>query len=138
MSWGHFQRPACRQLFIRIGHHKTAGVKLAGGLTDIFLIFGKFAIAGDIHTINISFWFAMDHPFGKRFADTPALKEAGHHCTGTPIALFARNRPDKRIAVRRKGKGAIDPGFHANFLQNRISFKTEGEFMFDPVGLFLE
>ena len=29
-----------------------------------------------------------------------ALQEARHHCTGTPITILARHRPDQRIAIR--------------------------------------
>ena len=100
MGRRHFQRPACWQLFIRIGHHKAARIKLAGCLADIFPVFGKAAIAGNIHTIDICLCLAIYHPFGQRFADPAPLQETRHHRTGTPIARLARHGPYQRVAIR--------------------------------------
>ena len=134
----HLQRPAGRKLFVGIGHHEPARIELAGGLLDIFLVFGERAVTGHIHAIDIGLGLAMDHPFCKRLADAAALQEAGHHRTGGPVVLLAGHRPDQRVAVRRESEGAIDPVPHTGILQHRIALEAEGELVFDPVDILLQ
>ena len=80
----------------------------------------------------------MDHPFGKRLANTAALQEPGHHRTGRPVATLAGHRPDKRIAVRREGESAIDPVPHTGRLQYRIALEPHGQLILDPVDILLQ
>ena len=65
MGGRHLHRPTSRQLFVGIGHHETAGVELSGSLLDELFVLGEIAIAGHVHTVNIRFRFAVDHPFCK-------------------------------------------------------------------------
>jgi hypothetical protein len=66
------------------------------------------------------------------------LQEARHHGTGAPIAALARHRTDQWVAVGGEGESPVYPSLDPNLLQAGIAFKAEGQFVFDPVGLFLE
>ena len=95
----HLKRSSGGKLFIRVRHHETARVKLAGRFLDILLVFSIFTITCNIHRPGIGFRLAMDHPLGERLTDATALQEASHDRACRPVSTFAGYRSDQRITV---------------------------------------
>ena len=138
MCGGHLERTACRELFVRIRHDETAGVELARGFFDVLPVFSELSVSCDVHGPRVGLGFAVDHPFGQRFADAATLKEARHNSTGAPVAAFAWDRADKRVTVGREGEGSVDPGLDADILDGGVTLEAKCEFVFDAVELLLE
>jgi len=138
MSRCHFQRAACRQLFVRVGHHEPAGIELARGLLDVFLVGMLRAVARDIHRPRVGFGVAVDHPFGKALAHAAALQEPGHHRAGGPVATLARHRPHQRVAIGAEGEGPVDPRLDPHILGRWIAGKAQHQLILDPVEIFLK
>ena len=134
----HLQRTARGQLFVRIGHHETPGIELPGRLLDEPLVLRVIAIARHVHRPGVGLGFAVDHPFRQRLAHAAALQKARHHRAGAPVAALAAHRPHQRVAVGRECEGAVDPRLDAHLLQRGIALEPQRQFVFDPVGLFLE
>ena len=54
------------------------------------------------------------------------MTETRHHGTGGPVIPQSRHRPDQRIAIRRKGEGAVDHILDARLTEHREA--VEGKF----------
>ena len=129
----HLERPTGGQLFVGIGHHEAAGVEFAGRLPDIFAVRREGAVARDVESVDVCLRLAMDDQLRQRLADAAALQKSSHDPAGEPIAALARDRAHERVAVRRKGEGAVDPFAYARGLQDRIAVVNEFEFAGDAV-----
>ena len=63
--------------------------------------------AADIHRPDIKARIAVDHPVGQRQPDAATLTKPGHDTAGTPEIRHPPDRPDQRVAIRRKGEGPL-------------------------------
>ena len=124
-----FLHPAFGQGFIGKGHHKAALIVFSGFDTAP-VGGGKFTKTGHIHGPDINRRLAVYHPFSQREANPAALTKAGHHAHSHPVVAHPGHRPDHRIAVRSKGKGAVDRIFNPHRAQRRYAFKAK----LKPVG----
>ena len=134
---GGFLHPALGQGFIGKGHHKAALI-VFGGFDTAPVGGGKFAKTGHIHGPDINRRLAVYHPFGQRQANPAALTKAGHHAHSHPVVAHPRHRPDHRVAIRPKGKGAIDRIFDPHLPQRRYAFKAKLKPVGDAVKIRLQ
>ena len=105
MSRRHFQRSACRQLLVGIGHDEAAGIELPGGFADVAPVLRERAVTRDIHAPGVGLRFAVDHPFRQGLAHAAALTGESSH--GATKSLYGVD-PDGSELPRRSIVTEID------------------------------
>ena len=119
------QRPRGGQFFVGIADRKAFLIvfnDFGQGIARIDPVLPK---AGHVHRRGVAFGFAFDHPLRQHKAHAAPLAKTRHHTAGRPIVFHTRNRADKRVAIRGKGKGSVDHRFDTCRFQDREAFVSK-------------
>ena len=88
------ERTPRRQLLVWVGDEEPASVELCRRGSEVGVICGEWAEAGDVHAEDVVTWVPVCDPVRQGKADASALGEAGHHATSCPEVAASRYWPD--------------------------------------------